>query len=176
MFALSPLLREVPDWDASSDEESLSSLDGYESPRHRRAKLQSQARRAAKQPKHACVVCGVATVWPDSSYCFTHWVPEPPKQLEQPEAQRKPTECAQEPRGAPEEPEAVREACVSRQYANRLHRELELGTTTQGGRLLTEQDVRSHLEKLRRRAQGLSERYRAAELSRIEAAEQRWGM
>jgi hypothetical protein len=59
---------------------------------------------------------------------------------------------------------------VSRQHADNLRRELRTRRTARG-QPLTEEQARSNIAKLKRRALVMTARYRAAELARIQALE-----
>ena len=62
---------------------------------------QKTAQETAAQDRKACLVCGAATVWPESSYCFTHYRPEEPAE-DQDEPEGHPAQGAQE---QPQEPQ-----------------------------------------------------------------------
>ena len=117
------------------------------------------------EPSRRCVVCGSITLTKASSYCFSHYQPEP-EQGKLSQEEDEPLEAIVD-LSAEREP-AQAEEDVSKQYANKLRMELREGRY---GRPLTEEQVCSHLARLRRRALVLPARYRDAELAKIRELE-----
>ena len=102
MFGQSPLLKAVPDWSnnmAPRPRATRRAAPAAEEPVAPEPD-QKTAQETAAQDRKACLVCGAATVMPESSYCFTHYQPEEPEA----QGQGQPAQDTQE------QPEAAQEA------------------------------------------------------------------
>jgi len=81
---------------------------------------------SAKEPaapdRETCLVCGAATAWPETPYCFTHYQPEEPAEALEPVVAQEPTEAlgtaqgTAQPAEAPE-PMAAQEPAAAQELA-----------------------------------------------------------
>ena len=137
-------------------------------------------------PSRQRVVCGSITLTKASSYCFSHYQPEP-EQGQATKGKDEPPEANVEPFGrgqGDKAPEVIVEFFCqgqatkgkdelpefTKQYANQLREELREGSN-KNGRPLTAEQVCSHLARLRRRVLVMPARYRDAELAKIRELE-----
>ncbi len=137
-------------------------------------------------PSRQCVVWRSITLTKASSYCFSHYQPEP-EQGQAIKGKDTPPEANVEPFGRGQEdkaPEVIVEFFrqgqategkdeppeFTKQYANQLRDELREGSN-KNGRPLTAEQVCSHLARLRQRALALPARYRDTELAKISELE-----